>query len=361
MKVGDIVHIKANGRQLINSKSGEQIRLVGFNFTQNYWMPNDVILQTGVDGSAYKYASELGANSIRLLIRHSFLEPYETPLSYDIPALNWLDLQIKHAKQNNLLVTLALVLPHGGDWLDKSDGKDFRIWNDDALQQRFIAMWKVLAERYANEETVLGYDLFNVPITDDQSGQSYYDLLDKTIQSIRCIDENHLIVVSKLYGCHGTGDDLDSPKYYKRVNWKNILYDYHFYDPIDYTHQYAGWIGNHSDGGSYPDDTILESVEDGVSLPRNKDYLLRRLSNILQFGRDNEVPVHIGEIGLTHHCYNEKGGLNWIRDVKDILKDHNVGYYYWDFQSEAMGLIIQPAEERINTSKINHDLAAILF
>ncbi|OJV63355.1 MAG: hypothetical protein BGO41_11565 [Clostridiales bacterium 38-18] len=355
------MYIKAKGRQLIHPETGEPIRLIGFNFTQNYWMPNEVILQTGVDDSAYKYASELGANSVRLLIRHSFFEPFETPFTYDTTALNWLDLQIKHAKQNGLLVTLALVLPHGGDWLDKEDGKDFRFWYDEALQKRFIEIWQVFAERYKDEEALLGYDLFNVPVTNDRSGQSYYDLLDKTIEQIRLIDENHLIVVSKLYGCHGIGDDLDSPKYYKKVNWENIIYDYHFYDPNDYTHQYAGWIGNNSDGGSYPDESILEPVEEGVSLPRNIDYLRKRLNHILQFGRENDVPVHIGEIGLTHPCYHHKGALNWIKDVKAILSEDNVGYYYWDFQSEAMGLIMQKAEEEIDPSKINLGLAENLF
>ena len=342
--------VKAQGKKLIEPKTGETLTLRGFNFTQNYWMPTETILRTGLNDEAYKYASRLGANGIRLTVSHHFLEPFETPYVYSDEALRWLDLQIKHAKQNNLYVSIALVLPHGGDWLDKVEGKDFRLWHHDEFQMRFIEIWRTLALRYVHESTVLGYDLFNVPVTDDQSGEAYFKLIEKTIQQVRAIDSNHMIVVSKLYGCHGEIDHHDSDMYYRKLCWDNLLYDYHFYDPVNYTHQFAEWIGNYSDGGRYPDDSIL----------RNKAYLDERLKRIIEFSERSDVPIHIGEIGLVHICFKDKGGLHWISDVVEILTQKGVGFYYWDFQSLAMGLINQSAEEQIDEEKVNHALAALL-
>ena len=123
------MHVKAVGKYLIDPDSESPLILRGFNFTQNYWMPTDTILKTGKDDQAYKFAKRIGANSIRLTVRHSFLEPHESPLGYSAEALKWLDLQIEHAKNNGLYISLALVLPHGGDWLDKKDGNDFRLWH----------------------------------------------------------------------------------------------------------------------------------------------------------------------------------------------------------------------------------------
>lgn len=353
--------VKTQGRKLIDPITGCPMTLRGFNFTQNYWMPADVILRTGLDDEAYKYASRLGANSIRLTVSHRFLEPLETPFVYNEEALKWLDLQINHAKQNNLYVSIALVLPHGGDWLDKEEGKDFRIWHHEEFQIRFIEVWRTLARRYAQETTVLGYDLFNVPVTDDQSGEAYFELLHRSIQHIRAVDSEHLIVVSKLYGCHGEIDYQDSYKYYHKVNWDNILYDGHFYDPVKFTHQYAEWMGYYDDGGSYPDDSILEVSDMGVMMPRNKSYLNERLRRLIEFGERNDVPIHLGEIGLIHICYEDKGGLSWISDVIEILTKNGVGFFYWDFQSLAMGLINQSSEEKIDEEKVNHALAVLLF
>ena len=340
--------IKAQGRHLSDPNSGNPLILRGFNFTQNYWMATETILSTGKDDQAYQYASRLGANSIRLTVRHGFLEPLETPFVYSDEALNWLDLQIQHAKRNGLYVSIAFVLPHGGDWLDKNEGKDFRLWHYETYQNRFIGMWKTLATRYAKESTVLGYDLFNVPVTDDYSGAAYYALLEKTIKNIRSVDSEHLIVVSKLYGSRGEIDPHDAAGNYRKLSWSNILYDGHFYDPVDYTHQYAHWIGNNSDGGHYPDDSILEEIEKGEEMPRNKAYLKHQLKYIFEFGENNVVPVHIGEIGLVPICYQGKGGLNWIADVLELLDQREIGFFYWDFQSQAMGLVEQSArsEER---------------
>lgn len=139
------------------------------------------------------------------------------------------------------------------------------------------------------------------------------------------------------------------------------MYDGHFYDPVVYTHQYADWIGNNSDGGHYPDDSILEEIEKSEKMPRNKAYLKHQMKYIFEFGVDNDVPVHIGEIGLVPICYQGKGGLIWIADILELLDQRGIGFFYWDFQSQAMGLVEQSAEEPIDENKINHALASLLF
>lgn len=92
-------------------------------------------------------------------------------------------------------------------------------------------------------------------------------------------------------------------------------------------------------------------------MSRNKAYLNNRLKHFLEFGERSDVPIHLGKIGLVHVCYQGKGGLHWIADVLDILAHKGVGFFYWDFQSQAMGLIDQPAEEKINEKRVNHALS----
>lgn len=360
-QVAPIMFIKVRGRDLIHPLTQKPIILRGFNFTQNYWMSSERILVTGQDDEAYSLAYQMGANSIRLTVSHHFLEPLEKPFSYSAEAFRWLDLQISHAKCHNLFVSIALVLPHGGDWLDKKEGKNFRLWHDELLQKRFISIWKTLASRYAKETNVLGYDIFNVPITDDKSGDAYFQLLEKTIQEIRAVDPWHLIIVSKLYGSYGSIDDRNSKNCFRKLDFDNILYDYHFYDPLDYTHQYADWIGNDSDGGKYPDESILEVTSKGERIPRVKAYLNKQLEHFFDFSEVNDVPIHLGEIGLVHVCYEGKGGLVWVSDLLELLSKRGVGFFYWDFQSLAMGIINQATEDEIIPEKVNFDLAKMLF
>lgn len=86
-----------------------------------------------------------------------------------------------------------------------------------------------------------------------------------------------------------------------------------------------------------------------------------RLKHFFEFGETHNVPIHLGEIGLVHICYQNKGGIRWINDVLEILAHRGVGFFYWDFQSQAMGLINQSAEENIDKDKINQALASSLF
>lgn len=354
--------IKRKGKYLYHSNSEQPLYLKGFNMTQNYWMPDGIILKTCLDDQPFKLASKMGANAIRLTVRHSFLEDPLVPFQYSEPAFEWLDLQVWHAKDAGLLITIALVLPIGGDWLDKQEGKDFSLWTDPQKQSRFVRVWKKIATRYAECPEVLGYDLFNVPITNDGTGDAYEALLSHTIEAIRQVDQHHLIMVSKLYGIDGCIEEHETIEQYRLVNDENVLYDSHFYDPIAYSHQYAEWIGNYEDGGSYPDETLFEPVVTGEFIPRNKAYLEDRLKVLIAFKERFNYPVHVGEIGLVHCCFDgDKGGMTWVNDVCDILETVGIGYYYWDFQSEAMGLIRQAAHETIDTSLVNYELASVLF
>jgi hypothetical protein len=95
--------IKCIGKQLIHPKTGMPFVLKGFNFTQNYWMPSETILKTGVDDQTYKFAASTGANALRMTISHAFLERSDRPFEYNEAALQWLDMQIEHAKKTNCL------------------------------------------------------------------------------------------------------------------------------------------------------------------------------------------------------------------------------------------------------------------
>lgn len=330
--------------------------------THNYWMPDEIIFKTGLEDKAFKMASKMGANAIRLTVRHSFLEDPKAPFQYSERAFDWLDLQVTHAKHAGLLITIALVLPIGGDWLDKQEGKDFSLWEDRQKQERFVKIWQKIAMRYAECPEVLGYDLFNVPITNDQSGEAYEALLHQTIEAIRAVDQNHLIVVSKLYGVEGSIEVHETLEQYRLVSDENVLYDTHFYEPVAYSHQYAEWIGNFEDGGRYPDEAVFEPIGIGAFMPRNKAYLQDRLKVLIELNARFNYPVHVGEIGLVPCCFEgDKGGMAWVNDVCDILESNGIGYYYWDFQSEAMGLVHQAAHEAIDTNQVNNELASILF
>jgi endoglucanase len=250
--------IRAQGRSLV---AGDQpVRLEAVNFSNLYHRDLDggeFVDSQHHSEEDFARVAELGFNSIRFA--------FDGDWYADDPELfwAWLDQNVGWARDHGIYLILDLHTPIGGFWLDPtSDQVSFDIWTDEDLQQENIDMWREIATRYGDEPTIAAYDLLNEPVTVDSDGQQWKDLAADLVATVREVDQNHLLVIGGIYGVDGkygaTGID---PHF--RVGDPNVVYDFHFYEPIKYTHQYASWVeGPIQDGGAYPEpDTILPTGE----------------------------------------------------------------------------------------------------
>jgi len=78
---------------------------------------------------------------------------------------------------------------------DVADGNP-GLWTDSATYQPWtINLWQKIAERYANEEWVGAYDIFDEPLPPDNSNtKSLLPLYQKITAAIRSVDKNHLLI-----------------------------------------------------------------------------------------------------------------------------------------------------------------------
>ncbi len=157
-----------------------------------------------------------GFNSVRLPMHYNL---FTLPVELEpVPGSNtWLskgfaltDSLIKWCSARHVYVILDLHAAPGGQ------GKDYAIcdgnpaipslWENVANKQKTIALWKKLAERYANEPWVGGYDLINEPnwsftAGGNQNGCSetsnapLRQLLVDITSAIRQVDPNHMIII----------------------------------------------------------------------------------------------------------------------------------------------------------------------
>jgi len=257
-------YVRASGRQLVQHAAPVILRAV--NFSNFYWMD---LGQFGFDLKTSRHHSEidfervrdLGFNSIRFAFNGNWYR--ENPRAF----WRWLDQNVKWAEQHEVMLTLDLHVPIGGFWLDpNSDKLDFSLWTDEALRLQNIEMWRAIAARYKNSTAIAAYELLNEAVTDDATGAQWESLAQDMVQAIRQVDGNHLLVVGALYGTdrHYRTKDRDS---LFLVDDSNVMYDFHFYHPIEYTHQSASWIETPmGDGGTYPDNE--------TPIPTGKQVLL---------------------------------------------------------------------------------------
>ena len=144
----------------------------------------------------YKLLKEQGFNSIRFVIIWDGLEP--EPGVYNEEYLKEIDKRIEWAKENNLFVILDMhqdlfsvnYSDGAPEWATLNEGKEHVtgvIWSDAymmseavqtafdsfwenkpasdgiGIQDHYAQLWKYIAKRYANNPTVIGYDIMNEP------------------------------------------------------------------------------------------------------------------------------------------------------------------------------------------------------
>lgn len=151
-----------------------------------------------------------GYNSIRLPIHYNlFFDKNNQWLGENSKGFELTDNLLKWCEKNHLYLILDLHAAPGSqgnvvDIVDKIDGQS--LWEDIKYQDMTVLFWEKVAQRYANEKWIGGYDLLNEPNYDfENSGNTrgcncdknepLKNLYKRIIDAIRGVDKNHLVIL----------------------------------------------------------------------------------------------------------------------------------------------------------------------
>lgn len=243
--------IRASGTQLVVGNDDHPIVLQGVCFGNQVWSnPKQPVLYHHNE-TDFNSVRNLRMNVIRFYLNYGLFEDDTRPFQYKKSGWDWLDRNIAWAKRNNVYLILNMHYPQGGY---QSNGAGAALWDDPRNQRRLIALWKAIAKHCQAETIVAGYDLVNEPITTRSIGQ-WQELAQQLVDQIRTVDQNHLLIVERLNAIKSNWGN-DANYNFCLVNDLNVMYTFHFYSPIEYTHQLTGWTGfGNQDGGTYPDES----------------------------------------------------------------------------------------------------------
>ncbi|MBO9698653.1 MAG: cellulase family glycosylhydrolase [Sporocytophaga sp.] len=334
--------IKRNGTELVLSESGEKIMLRGLAFGNRVWI-NDPVPSEHHTEADIERVSKIGMNCIRFYMNYQTFESDAAPYTYKDAGWNWIDQNIAWAKKHNVYLILNIHVPQGGF---QSQCKGDALWTNQTNQDRLVALWKAIAEKYKNEPQIAGYDLLNEP-TPSGTIQNWDNLATRITDAIREVDNNHLIILANAIalGCNYSFND--GKNNFPRTEDENVMYTLHSYDPYEYTHQNQAWAGT-GEGGKYPDPNVLTPPNDlefatgqynNKKLPTgnsdwtyfkglpfkitNEDYILGR-------------PVLYGQMLGTGSAFYDDVTINEVdangNVIREVLKsdfDANTKFYFW--------------------------------
>ena len=237
-----------NGTSFTDSL-GQPIFLEGVAFGNDVWsaMEPNPDHHTELD---LQRVRAMHMNVIRFYMSYHFFEDDEAPFIWKQSGWDWLDTNVAWAKRNGVYLILNMHVPQGGF---QSNGGGGDLWDIPENQHRLKALWHSIAARYANEPQVAGFDLVNEPVVTVGKPQ-WQALAQALIDTIRLVDTNHLVFVERMNGIVGGSYADDADKNFVQVTDPvgKTGVTFHFYSPIEYTHQLTSWT-TFGDGGNYPD------------------------------------------------------------------------------------------------------------
>lgn len=320
-------YLKADGKRIVN-QNGENVLLRGMGL--GGWMLQEgYMLRVNGQGMQYRikariseligaerteefYAAWLanntrkididsmkawGFNSVRLPMHFNL---YTLPVDMEsVKGQNtWIekgfqitDSLLAWCKANKMYLILDLHAAPGGQGNDLNisdrDASKPSLWESEANQQKTIALWEKLAQRYANEPWIGAYDILNEPNwgfedpVNDKNGlnekknEPLRKLMMEITAAIREVDKQHIIIIEG-----------------------------------------NGW-GNNYNG-------VLPVWDDNMVLSFHKYWNYNTqvsIQHILDAREKNNIPVWLGETGENSNV--------WFADAIRLLEKNNIGWAWW--------------------------------
>jgi len=329
--------IYRQGDQLL--LGGDPIMLRGVCFANYFWEESDDSYKHHHSEVDYKKLRSMKMNVVRFYMMASMFEDPQKPYVYPEEKFRWLDMNIQWARENGIYLILDMHGPQGGY---QSDGDGLALWDNPENQKRLQALWKHIAERYRDEPVIAGYDLLNEPVV-SRSRSQWENLAGELVREIRGVDQNHLLIVANTMMIQNRPLTYERNRNFFLVDDEDVLYTFHFYYPIEYTHQAASWT-DFPEAGGYPDEektnlTLFNPLLRFV-VKRDKKYLEYELKRLTHFGRNNNVPMYVGEFGAYRTCFDERGGLQWLDDTLSLFHQYNLHYTWHCYHESGFGFYV---------------------
>ena len=279
--------------------------------------------------------AKLGFDNVRLSIDPAPLEKRPLgPDGFNADFLGRLDHVVDAILANGMAVQI--------DIHPESDYKTrVRTTNDGV--ERFVMLWRKLAAHYATRDPErVFFEIMNEPEVSDP--YRWAGVQTRVAAAIReAAPRNTIIATGPNWS--GIADLLTQ----QPLADGNVIYNFHFYEPHEFTHQGAGWGATwwiYTHDVPYPATEesmtgVLKQIPDASSRYAMEHYWLDhwdahrirlQLDAVSDWGREHNVPLTCNEFGVYRRVAPEDSRMNWIRDVRTALEADGIGWTMWDYR-----------------------------
>lgn len=225
---------------------------------------------------------------------------------------------------------------------DESDTSFFR---SEKLIEQFIALWKELASRYGRYSEKLAFELLN-EVVNESDNAPWMKIAERTVAEIRRFAPDIKILVGSYMN-----NSVLTVKHIAQPFDENIVYNFHCYEPLLFTHQGAFWIKNMPLDYRIPypmgkSEFIAASAANPANINPHADnipeerfseeYFENIFREAIEIAEERGVMLYCGEYGVIEQT-DSQSALNWYNDIHSVLEKYGIGRALWSYKSMNFG------------------------
>lgn len=285
-----------------------------------------------------------GLDHIRVPIDYDLVEDNEG--NYKEDGFAYLDKVLDWAEKYGLNMILDLHKTFGFSFDDGEAETGF--FENASYQERFYKLWEEFANRYGKYSDRLCFEILN-EVTEKEYCDIWNEISTKCIKRIRAIAPDIKILLGGYYN-----NSIEALKDLALPVDENIVYNFHCYEPLVFTHQGGYWVAGmdtnfrmpfdvtYGKYNEYTEQNLARYAADFSDFDPDKvmgvDYFENLVSEAVRVAEERNVALYCGEYGVINLATAEDT-MKWYKMICSVFEKHGIGRAAWSYKEMDFGLV----------------------
>lgn len=291
-----------------------------------------------------KRLSTWGIDHLRLPIDYNVLREEKGTFKED--GFDYVAKAVAWCRKYHLNIILDLHKTAGYSFDKDEQEKGFFV--DEAYQEYFYSLWEEIARRFHNVGDGVAFELLN-EVTDEKTMDAWNRISQECIRRIRKIAPTVKILVGGYWN-----NSVAAVKDLAMPADENIVYNFHCYEPLIFTHQGASWVENMPEDFRLsfdhdmsvfrdrtkeylPDNMIMLEPAKDIHHALDSEFFEKLFAEAVAVAEERNVALYCGEYGVIDRAAPEDA-LKWYRSIHEAFEKCQIGRAAWCYRGMNYGL-----------------------
>ena len=293
-----------------------------------------------------EYIASLGFDHVRVPVDYVLFEEEDGSRKED--GFYYLENCRKWCEKHhlNMLIDLHECYGYSFDPL-KKDMDRRKFFYDKDLQKRFFDLWRDIAKAFCDYPDQVAFEPLNEVVLQEVA-DAWNEVATNYIHLMREICPKHVLII----GGVAYNNVMSVPLLNLPVD-DRIVYNFHCYEPMVFTHQGAYWVEDmprdfrieypktleeyRKAGDALAADLAGAVYQDGIG-EIGEMFFDDIFAPAIQKANDDGVCLYCGEYGVIDQA-DPEDRLRWMKDIHAAFEKYGIGHALWNYKEKDFGLV----------------------